>query len=90
MPNWLWRSIIGVSTAVSILAVGQWASCRFYVLPQLIAISGNNPSEGSLQSSRAGEAGPGELGCGDVDSRAVGVLMGVLTTLISLSTKTDR
>jgi hypothetical protein len=80
MPTWLWRSVVSVCFAISVLSVGQWASCRFYVLPSLwpMYLNGQPAKDGKSIE-------PPSLGCADVDSRTVAVMMGVLTTLISLS-----
>jgi hypothetical protein len=81
MPNWLWRSIVGVSTALTMMAAAQWGACRFYVLPQVWPWY--------AKYSGTAEIDPAPMGCSDVDARTVTVLMGVLTTLISLSRKAD-
>jgi hypothetical protein len=84
MPNWLWRSIVGVAAVLSLMAAAQWAACRFYVLPQVwpwYAKYSGTPNGDKID--------PAPMGCNDVDARTVTVLMGVLTTLISLSRKAD-
>jgi hypothetical protein len=76
MPSWLWRSIVAVAGLIALLAVLQWASCTFYVLPRWPVLT---------QANRAGEAGaPGPL-CEDAGTRSQAALMALLTTLISLS-----
>ena len=84
MPNWLWRSIVGTAGTISIVAILQWGSCRFYVLPQVWPWYARYV--GTEQGSKID---PAPLGCNDVDTRTIAVLMGVLTTLISLSRKAD-
>lgn len=80
MPTWLWRSIIGISLSITVLSGAQWASCRFYVLPQIW------PWYAKYVGTPEGEKiDPSPMGCSDVDSRTIAVMMGVLTTLISLS-----
>lgn len=80
MPKWLWRSIISLSAVIAIVATSQWAACRFYVLPTVwpwyAKYIGTDQSE---------KIDPAPMGCNDADTRVMGVLMGLLTTLISLS-----
>lgn len=80
MTNWLWRSIVSTAAAIVLVSTVQWASCRFYVLPTVwpwyAKYVGTPESE---------KIDPAPMGCSDVDSRTITVLMGVLTTLISLS-----
>ncbi len=84
MPNWLWRSIVGVAGVLTLVAILQWGACRFYVLPQVW------PWYAKYSGTADGaNIDPAPLGCNDVDARTVTVLMGVLTTLISLSRKAD-
>lgn len=84
MPSWLWRSIVSISFAISVLSIGQWASCRFYVLPKIWPTY----ASGAMgKNSESIDARP--MGCNDVDSRTIAVMMGVLTTLISLSRKAE-
>ena len=84
MPNWLWRSIVATAAGIAMLAVGQWASCRFYVLPAVWPIYANS------QLTKDGKSlDPQPMGCNDVDARTITVMMGVLTTLISLSRKAE-
>lgn len=81
MPCWLWRAVLGVTATTAALAVTQWASCTFYVQPTL------------WQLQRGGGAGNGSLtapACEDAAGRSVATLMGLLTTLISLSRKSDE
>ena len=80
MPTWLSRSIISMAATVSLLSIMQWASCRFYVLPQIWPWYTKTIA---AQSQNKLDVGP--MGCSDVDARTVAVLMGVMTTLISLS-----
>ena len=80
VPAWLWRSIVGLSTVIALVTTLQWASCRFYVLPTVwpwyAKYIGTEQSE---------KIDPGPMGCTDADGRSIAVLMGLLTTLISLS-----
>jgi hypothetical protein len=84
MPNWLWRSIVSVSAVIALVAVMQWGACRFYVLPTIWPWYAKHV--GTDQGERID---PSPMGCNDVDTRSITVLMGVLTTLISLSRKAD-
>lgn len=84
MPNWLWRSIIGVSGVISLVAILQWGSCRFYVFPKVW------PWYAKYIGTDVGkQLDLTPMGCVDADSKAITVLMGVMTTLISLSRKAD-
>lgn len=62
----------------------QWASCRFMVLPRVWPWYAKYI--GTPQGARID---PTPMGCNDVDNRSIAVLMGVLTTLISLSRKAE-
>jgi hypothetical protein len=64
------------------MAAAQWGACRFYVLPQVWPWY--------AKYSGAAEIDAAPMGCNDVDARTVTVLMGVLTTLISLSRNADQ
>lgn len=66
------------------LSAGQWAACRFYVLPAVWPIYANAQLGKSSKS-----IDPQPMGCNDVDSRTVAVMMSVLTTLISLSRRAE-
>jgi len=80
MPNWLWRSVVGISATIAFVTVMQWGSCRFYVLPTVwpsyAKYIGTNQNE---QMDLA------LMGCAESDTRTTTILMGLLTTLISLS-----
>lgn len=80
MPRWLWRSVVSLSAVIAIVATSQWAACRFYVLPTVwpwyAKYIGTDQSE---------KIDPASMGCNDADTRVMTVLMGLLTTLISLS-----
>jgi hypothetical protein len=80
MPNWLWRSVVGTSAAIVVLSMLQWGSCRFYTLPKVLPWYARYV--GTPQSK---PIDPTPLGCNDTDARTITVMMGVLTTLISLS-----
>jgi len=85
MPTWLWRSIVAVSMAIVVIASAQWASCRFYVLPTVwpwYAKWIGTPQGKAIDPTPT-------VGCADADARAITVMMGVLTTLISLSRKAE-
>jgi hypothetical protein len=80
MTPWLWRSIVATAGAIVIISATQWASCRFYVLPTVW------PWYARYVGTPEGEKiDPAPMGCSDVDARTITVMMGVLTTLISLS-----
>jgi hypothetical protein len=84
MPNWLWRSVVGTSLAIVVLSVAQWGACRFYVLPKVW------PWYARYVGTPQGKAiDPAPMGCNDTDARTITVMMGVLTTLISLSRKAE-
>lgn len=84
MPTWLWRSIAATSLAIVVLSSAQWASCRFYVLPTVW------PWYAKFVGTPQGKAiDPAPMGCADSDARTITVLMGVLTTLISLSRRAE-
>lgn len=80
MPNWLWRSIVATSVAIMFVSTAQWASCRFYVLPTIWPWYAKY-----IGTPEGSKIDPTPMGCSDVDSRTIAVMMGVLTTLISLS-----
>lgn len=84
MPVWLWRSVVASASVIMLLSAGQWASCRFYVLPAVWPIY----AEGQLRKDGK-TIDPQPMGCNDVDARTVTVMMSVLTTLISLSRKAE-
>lgn len=85
MPVWLWRSVVGTSAAIVLLSILQWGSCRFYVLPQVW------PWYAKWVGTPQGKAiDPAPMGCSDTDARTITVMMGVLTTLISLSRKAEN
>lgn len=84
MPLWLWRSIVAVSMSITVVATGQWASCRFYVLTTVW------PWYAKWVGTPQGKLiDPAPMGCSDVDSRTIATMMGVLTTLVSLSGRTE-
>ena len=84
MPTWLWRSVVGTSAAIVLLSILQWGACRFYVLPTVFpwyAKWVGTPQGKAIDST--------PMGCNDTDARTITVMMGVLTTLISLSRKAE-
>ena len=84
MPTWLWRSVVGTSAAIVLLSILQWGACRFYVLPTVF------PWYAKWVGTPQGKAiDPTPMGCNDTDARTITVMMGVLTTLISLSRKAE-
>lgn len=84
MPKWLWRSVISLSAVIAVVATSQWAACRFYVLPTVW------PWYAKYVGTEQGDKiDPEPMGCMDSDTRAITVLMGLLTTLISLSRNAD-
>lgn len=82
MPNWLWRSIAAVSGTVALMALLQWASCTFWVLPRSSALQGQPAGQAHGAPALA-------LGCDDPGTKATAALMALLTTLISLSRQAD-
>lgn len=80
MPTWLQRSVMTLAAVIALTALAQWGACRFYTLPNAWPWYAKyvNTAEGSKIDITP-------LGCNDVDNRTIAVLMGVLTTLISLS-----
>ena len=80
MPNWLWRAILATAASIMLLSISQWAACRFYVFP--IAWPWYAKYVGTPEGEKID---PAPMGCADVDSRTITVMMSVLTTLISLS-----
>ena len=80
MPNWLWRSVVGISTTIALLTILQWGSCRFYVLPTVWPWYAKH-----IGTDQSEKIDPAPMGCADADNRTVSVLMALLTTLISLS-----
>ena len=83
MPGWLCRSIVGTAVAIMVLVTAQWASCRFYVFPTVW------PWYAKYVGTPDGKAIDPQPTCADSDSRTIASMMGVLTTLISLSRKAD-
>ena len=84
MKDWLWRSVVGTATAILVVAVLQWSACRFYVLPTIWPWYAKY-----VGTPEGNKIDPAPMGCSDVDSRTIAVMMGVLTTLISLSRNAD-
>lgn len=84
MKDWLWRSVVGTATAILVVAVLQWSACRFYVLPTIWPWYAKY-----VGTPEGNKIDPAPMGCNDVDSRTIAVMMGVLTTLISLSRNAD-
>jgi hypothetical protein len=80
MPQWLWKSVVGLSAVIALVSILQWGSCRFYVLPTMWPWYAKYI--GTDQSEKIDMA---PMGCTDADGRTIAVLMGLLTTLISLS-----
>jgi hypothetical protein len=85
MPTWLWRSVLAVTATTALLAVAQWGSCTFYVMPKVW------PWYAQYKGTDVGERiDPRPMGCDDIGGRSVATLMGLLTTLISLSRRSDE
>lgn len=85
MPNWLWRSVVGLIASIALVSVFQWGACRFYVLPMVW------PWYAKYVGTENGESiDPSPMGCSDVDTRTITVMMGLLTTLISLSRNAEK
>jgi hypothetical protein len=84
MPVWLWRSIVGVSGTVALMAMLQWASCTFYVMPMTW------PWYAKYRGTAVAEKiSLPPVGCEDIGARSIAALMGLLTTLISLSRQAE-
>lgn len=84
MTTWLWRSVVATSMAILLVATVQWASCRFYVLPIVW------PWYARYVGTPDGKMiDPAPMGCNDTDARTITIMMGVLTTLISLSRRAE-
>lgn len=76
------RLISFIAIIIVVLSIGQWGVCRFIVLPSVW------PWYAKYVGTEHGRyIDPSPMGCNDVDSRVSTVLMGVLTTVISLSRK---
>ena len=85
MPKWLWRSVVGVSIATAALALAQWASCTFYVMPRVW------PWYAKYKGTQVAEQIDAQpMGCEDINGRSVATMMGLLTMLISLSRRSDE
>lgn len=84
MPNWLWRSVVGVAAATAVLSIAQWVNCALVVAPR------QWPFYAQYIGTDIGDKlQPRVLGCEDNDNRTVAVMMSLLTTLISLSRQTN-
>lgn len=84
MPNWLWRSVVGIAATTAVLSVAQWMNCALVVAPR------QWPFYAKYIGTDAGsKLEPRVLGCEDSDNRTIAVMMGLLTTLISLSRQTN-
>lgn len=84
MPSWLWRSIVATCGSIIFLTISQWAVCRFHVLPSVwpwYAKYSGVPNTKNIDIT--------PMGCVDIDSRSITALLGVLTTLISLSRRAE-
>lgn len=85
MPGWLWRSVLGITVATAVLTVAQWGSCTFYVMPKVW------PWYAKYKGTEVGEQiDPRPMGCDDINGRSIATMMGLLTTLISLSRRGDE
>lgn len=84
MTPWLWRSIVATAGAIVVVSTAQWVSCRFYVLPTVWPWYAKY-----IGTPEGDKIDPAPMGCSDVDTRTISVMMGVLTTLISLSRNAD-
>jgi hypothetical protein len=72
--------IIISAIIVMLTSIGQWAACRFYVLPTVW------PWYAKWIGTPQGKMiDPTPMGCNETDSRTITVLLSVLATLISLS-----
>lgn len=80
MPAWLARSIMATAGVIASLAVSQWLACVFWIGPrEQPAVNGGGQPVVSVWAGS----------CNNVRSETVAVLMALLTTLISLSRKSD-
>lgn len=84
MPNWLWRTICGVVAAIGLLAVAQWANCAFIAAPRAWPLYERHA--GTAEGKEIGARPPA---CAESETKAITVLMALLTTLISLSRGMD-
>jgi len=75
MQPWLRNSIVATVASIGLLSVGWWATCAFYIGPQMWQEYVR--SEGKLPVTEPAV-------CQDADNRAIQVLTGLLATLISL------
>jgi len=85
MPKWLWRSVVGVSAAIAVMATAQWGVCRLVIFPKVwpwYARYIGTPQGKAIDPTPV-------AGCSDVDARTITVMMSVLTTLISLSRRAE-
>jgi hypothetical protein len=71
---------MALSAAIAMTALTQWGSCRFYTLPMVWPWYVKY-----AETEQGAKIDITPFGCNDVDNRTIAVLMGVLTTLISLS-----
>ena len=80
MSTWLKKCIGFTAVVILTASATQWATCRFYVLPQVWPWYAKwvGTSQGQLID-------PAPMGCSDTDSRTMTIMLSVFTTLISLS-----
>jgi hypothetical protein len=80
MQPWLRNSIICTVASISLLSLGWWATCSFYIGPKLwneyVRSNGARPSQEP------------EV-CQDSGARTLQVMTGLLATLISLGSTLD-
>jgi len=74
-PRWLTSCVVGVVATTAALSVAWWATCSFYVGPQLFQLY--RQTDGKLPAVEP-EA------CKDADARAVQVLTSLLATMLGL------
>jgi len=74
-PRWLTSCVVGVVATTAVLSVAWWATCSFYVGPQLFQLY--RQTNGKLPAVEPDA-------CKDADARAVQVLTGLLATLMGL------
>ena len=81
MKPWLRNSIVAVVCSISVLSLGWWGACTFYIGPTMWHTYVE--SEGKLPDAEPAV-------CQDADSRALQVLTGLLATLISLGSTVNH
>jgi hypothetical protein len=81
MQPWLRNSIVVTVGSITLLSVGWWGTCAFYIGPTMWQEYVR--SEGKLPATEP-------TVCQDADNRAIQVLTGLLATLISLGSSISK